>query len=155
MNAKTNPQAKRNGRKARMTFTAVVAGLKNEIDTLKRLLGRIMKALREIKRLLGEQNAKMDHLIRESREIRNLVLGREADGMPKVNLKGVRRDQFFAAVDCQHRNRLLSPWKCALAACTEIKATDENGGFDEDSLYRYMRSKPRYFRWTSGKNAGK
>ena len=155
MNAKTHPQPKRNGRKAKMAFAAVVAGLKNEIDIIKRLLGRIMKALREIKRLLGEQNVKIDRLIRETREIKNLALGREADGMPKVNLKGVRRDQFFAAVDCQHRNRLLSPWKCALAACTEIKATDENGGFDEDSLYRYMRSKPGYFRWTSGKNAEK
>ena len=155
MNAKTNPHAKRNGRKAKMSFAGVIAELKKEIDALKRLLGRIVIALREIKKLLGEQNVKIDRLIRESREIKNLVLGRGADGLPRINLKGVRRDQFFAAVDCQHRNRCLSPWKCALAACAEIKSTGENGGFDAASLYRYMRSKPKFFRWTSGKNAAK
>ena len=130
--------------KPRNTKNALIALMKEGIGKIDHLTEMAQKGGR-----------KADRLIADAREIKNLLLGLEADGMPKVNLKGVRRDQFFAAVDCQRKNRWLSPWKCALTACAEIKPTAENGGYDEDGLYRYMRSKPEYFRWTSGKNAGK
>ena len=156
MNAKANPQKRQGGGKVKISFSAIAGqllALKDEIGRLKRLLSWIVKVLREIRRLLGEENARVERLIRESREIKNLLLGLDADGMPRVNLKGVRRDQFFAAVEMQRRHPQLSPWKCTLAACAEIKPTAANGGYDADNLYRYIRSKPKFFRWKSGKNA--
>lgn len=114
-------------------------------------IGKI-DSLTEMARL---ESQRADRLMRETLEIRNIVSGRDASGRSKVYLKGVRRDQFFAAVGIQEEKPGLSPWKCAVVACAKVPPTAENGGFDEESLYRYIRTKPEYFRWRRGRNAVK
>ena len=120
------------------------------------VIGLLKEGLGKIDRLTEmakSEGVRAQRLLVDAREIKNLVSGLQADGRSKVYLKGTKRKQFFEAVEAQEANPRLSPWKCAIVACSKIEPTAENGGFDADNLYRYIRTKPEYFRWKRGKNA--